>query len=213
METTAVRGIVLSSMPIGEYDRRLEILTSDLGRISVFARGARRPSSALVACSRTFAFGVFHLYQGKSSFSLQAAEITEYFTALSEDFECSCYASYFSELAKYFSREGLEAEEVLELLYYSFKALISNHFSNALVRAVFELKMIVLNGIFREPDRSRMSEACSYTVDFVAGSTLDKLFTFRLTDEVEKEFAAFTSHLVDRTTEQKFKSLALLDQL
>ncbi|MBE6017783.1 MAG: DNA repair protein RecO, partial [Lachnospiraceae bacterium] len=34
MSNVSVNGIIISSMPIGEYDRRVEILTSDYGRIS-----------------------------------------------------------------------------------------------------------------------------------------------------------------------------------
>ncbi|MBQ1286000.1 MAG: recombination protein O N-terminal domain-containing protein, partial [Lachnospiraceae bacterium] len=67
-----VRGMVISSMPIGEYDRRLEILTDSMGRISAFARGARKPSSPLVSISRVFAFGEFDLYEGRNSYSVNA---------------------------------------------------------------------------------------------------------------------------------------------
>ncbi len=62
-------------MPIDEYDRRLEILTAQTGRISVFARGARRPSSSLLACTRVFAFGSFDVFRGKNSYSLNSADI------------------------------------------------------------------------------------------------------------------------------------------
>lgn len=200
-------------MPIGEYDRRLEIITDTLGRISVFARGARKPASPLVACTRTFAFGKFHLYQGRSSYTLNAAEITEYFNVLSEDFDRNCYGSYFLELAKYFSQEGLEAEDLLELLYYSLKALAGGKFSNQLVKAVYELKMIAINGIYKEPDKSRMSDGCAYTLDFVTGTPVAKLYSFKLSDNVENEFASAVSAMLERIVDKKFKSLEMLNPL
>ena len=47
VETMTVVGMVISGTPISEYDKRLVILTKELGKITAFARGARKPTSRI----------------------------------------------------------------------------------------------------------------------------------------------------------------------
>ena len=217
MNTITVRGMVISSMPIGEYDRRLEILTDSLGRISAFARGARKPSSALVSASRVFAFGEFDLYEGRNSYSVNAARISNYFEELASDVEKNLYGFYFLELVSFFTREGLDATESSKLLYQSLRALSVKSLSHPLVRAIFELKMLEINGICPSIEdikaRYDLDQSAFYAADFVKQSPVEKLYTFTLTEPVMKQFADLSSNLLRRVVDKRFKSLEMLEEI
>ena len=222
MSEVIVYGIVLSVMPIGEYDRRIELLTDKLGRISAFARGARRPGSQLVSVTRVFASGKFILFQGKNSYSVSSAAISNYFEELSADLDISYYGFYFLEMAQYFSKENMEAADMLKLLYQSLRALSRKTVSRTLVKCIYELKMLNINGICPTLDRitsgsgiysyaANMSRSCRRAYSYVLDSSIEKLYTFILTDDVLKEFESITEHLVSQSVDRVFKSAALLN--
>lgn len=142
-----VTGMVLNAMPIGDYDKRITLLTKERGRITAFARGARRPNGQLLAAASPFSFGEFELFEGRSTYTAVKATISNYFRELSEDLDAAWYGFYFLEFADYFCQENNDEREMLKLLYQSLRALISERFSNRLVRLVFELKALSINGM------------------------------------------------------------------
>jgi DNA repair protein RecO (recombination protein O) len=133
-------------MPISDYDKRITILTKERGKISAFARGARRPNSQLLAATNPFSFGEFELFEGKSSYNVSKASIHNYFRELTLDVDAAYMGFYFLEFAEYFCQENNDEKEMLKLLYQSLRALESPSFSNALVRVIFELKAMTING-------------------------------------------------------------------
>lgn len=139
-------GMVLAAMPVGEYDRRLTILTKERGKISAFAKGARKPTSALLASSQPFSFGEFILYEGKSSYNVASCDISNYFAQLREDIEAIYYGMYFCEFAAYMTKENLEAGEQLKVLYMALRALTKEALPKRLVRYVFELRFLAAGG-------------------------------------------------------------------
>lgn len=141
-----VTGMVLVSMPVGDYDRRLTILTKERGKISAFAKGSRKPTSPLLGCSQPFSFGEFILYEGKSSYNVVSAEISNYFAELRNEVESIYYAMYFCEFSCFMTKENLEAGEPLKLLYMTLRALSKPALHKKLVRRIFELRFMAVNG-------------------------------------------------------------------
>lgn len=207
-------GMVIKAEPIGEYDRRVVILTRDRGKISAFAKGARRPNNKLVAASNPFSFGEFKLYPGRNSYTLLDAEISNYFEELRLDFEGAYYGMYFLEICDYYARENTDEKELLKLLYQSLRALTAKGLNHQLVRCIFEIKSIVVNGEFPGlPTNGRFLETTLYTLNYIQLSTVEKLYTFTVTDEVLDELKRLSKEFCRRCMDHKFKSIEILENL
>ena len=142
----SVMGMVLTAMPISDYDKRITILTKERGKITAFAKGARRPGSQLLAATNPFAFGEFELFEGRSSYNLTKASIQNYFRELVTDLDAASLGFYFMEFAEYFCQENNDERQMLKLLYQSLRALTSAAYDKRLVRFIFELKAMAVNG-------------------------------------------------------------------
>lgn len=212
-DLTVVHGMVLSSMPVGEYDRRLVILTRERGKISAFAKGARRMNSSLQAGSRPFSTGTFYVYEGRSSYTVRSMEIDYYFEDLAIDLEGTCYGSYFMEFADYYGREGIDGTSMLNLLYVSLLALGKGTLPKELVRYVFELRAMMINGEYSDMPLSAVSDSTAYAWQYVLHTPLKKLYTFNLKPEVLKEFGFAVEQLKSHYIEGKFKSLEILESM
>ena len=213
-EPINLTGLILSVTPQGEYDRRVVILTRERGKISAFARGARRSSSALLAATNVFAMGTFTLYEGRNSYTMTHATIREYFTELAKAQPAVYYGFYFLELASYYGHEGLEEPAMINLLYISLKALLSEKLDNKLVKAVFELKTMVINGEYPQvADIKGISPSVSYTLQYIISAPLEKLYTFAVTQEVLDEITKIIDKYRKRYIEKSFKTLEILEMM
>ncbi len=143
---TVVTGMVLSSAPVGEYDKRVVLLTREEGLISAFARGARRSKSPLLAATMPMAFGTFDVFMGQSSNTIDKARITQYFDTILSDYDRLCLASYCLEVAAYHGQPAVDESERLMLLYQTFRAMGDERFSLALIRSIYDLKTLAING-------------------------------------------------------------------
>ena len=208
-------GIVLFAAPHREYDRRLILLTRERGKVTAFARGARRPTSALLGSTLPLCFGRFRVFEGRNAYTLAGAQIDCYFTPVRDDLIHAGYASYMMELAEYYGAENLDATAMLNLLYVSLKALENPQIPDRLIRYVYEVRLMVINGEYPQQcaDDPALSDTARYALKYMIGAPLEKLYTFTLTDEVIGEIASVQDRIRKSTLEVTPRSLAFLESL
>jgi len=244
-----VTGMVLSGTPVGENDKRIVILTKERGKISAFARGARRAKSPLLAACEPFTFGEYSVYRGRDSYTVSSVEVKNYFSELREELEDIYMGMYFCEVADYFTRENLDAREELKLLYQSLRALKVPSLNRLLVKTIFEFKMIAINGeaprlfacagcgkkeklfYFHNQQAGILCEDCyqkvpnggkgvvkimgttTYILQRILAAPVEKLYTFSVTEPVQKELEKVVKHYFSTRVDRQFNTTEFMKML
>jgi len=98
-----VIAIVLKRRDQGEADRLLTVLTRDRGKVTLLAKGVRRPASRKAGHIEPFTQVDLLIAKGKSLDLVTQAETVEAHRALREDLWRSTWAYYVAELADAFT--------------------------------------------------------------------------------------------------------------
>lgn len=236
-------GIVISSMAISEYDKRIVLLTKEFGKITAFARGARRPTSQFLSGTQPMSFGEYTLYRGRNSYTVTNVKVTEYFGGEMKDIDKMYLGMYFLEMADYYGRENIDGTETLKLIYLSLKALQNNSIPDKLIKNIYELKTLVINGEYpnlftcvncgsdKELDyfdlihngmickncHGKMSKekivspSALYALQYIVSSPLEKLYTFKVKEEVWQEINHIVGTYLKKHIEKQFKTLEFLE--
>ncbi|MBC7960627.1 MAG: DNA repair protein RecO [Vallitaleaceae bacterium] len=140
------KGLVLHEMPIGDYDKRLILLTKELGKITAFAKGAKKSNSKLLAGSQIFSYGDFILYKGTTNYNVNAVSLIEPYHKLRNDIESLTYGLYILEFSEYISIENTLDHELMKLILKTLKLLELAQTDLELIVKIFELKALSYAG-------------------------------------------------------------------
>ena len=213
MEEIVVQGMVLKSANYSEYDRRIVLLTKEIGKITVFAHAVRRPGGRYLAMTEPFALGIFTLSPGRSAYSLRKAEVIDYFEGIRRDFEAFLLGEYFLEIADSMTWENNDEFELLKLLYQALKSLLSDTISKRLVRAVFEIKAIAVNGELPPLNERNLLPGTCHAFRFINETPPEKVFSFSLAPAAESELIRIADDYRKRYIGQNFKSLEVMKDI
>lgn len=201
-----INGIIINEKNYNEYDKLLTILTDKLGKISVYAFNVRKSKSKKLMATNLFTYGLWTLkISNDGKYNLYEVSIKKDFFDISKDLDGFYTANYLLKITDYFNYENKEADEFLKLLYYSLVAIEKNIVERELIRRVFELKVLVIEGLYRDIDRVNYSKTLIYTYEFIINAKIEKLYTFNLKKDVFLEFDKYVENEYKILIDKRFK--------
>ena len=145
--TFVTAGLVLRETETKESDKILTVLTPELGRISVIAKGARSRRSKYTAACQLLAYDEMTLRRKGEWYYLAEASTIELFDGVRQDIEKLALAAYFAELTEAVCQDdAMAAADMLPLLLNALFALGMLEKPNRLVKTAFVWRLLAEAG-------------------------------------------------------------------
>ena len=158
-----MRGLIIKEAPMGDKDKRLIMLTREIGKISVIAKGALSPKSKWGAASQLFSYGDYVLSKGQSFYYIKEVQLIESFYALRNNLERLAYAAFMAEVAETLILDGQEKQMLMHLLLRGLLTQCKTESgAESLVADAFVWRALSENGFYPE---LRICRQCGRRMD------------------------------------------------
>lgn len=140
------RGLILREVHYKEADRILTVLTEDMGKMTMKARGALRKGSKNAAATQFLVFSELTMFERGGYWTVSEGSTIEEFKGLRSDIAALALASYFAECVEAISDENNPDPLILQLILNCLFALSNGLYQQAHIKAAFELRLMALSG-------------------------------------------------------------------
>lgn len=157
MSETTVHAIVLRRRDAGESDRCLTILSPELGKIDVVAKGARKAASRLAGVSDPLSSAILGIALGKKNRFVTQAQPLASFRGLRTDYERLGFGLALTELYAAILPWEEPSPEMFELLRHSLRHL-ETHAKPMVAFLWAEVQLLAESGFLPQFDRCVVTE-------------------------------------------------------
>jgi len=227
-------GILLKEIQRGENDKQLTILTLESGKITVFAKGAKRPKSKFAA-AQALIYSEFVIFNGGRFLSLNQINPLLGFPSIAENYDKYCTACIFMEICDNLLLPEMDSRKGLKILLHSLKALSNPDcvHSPPLVFAVFVFKFLQSEGFAPLLDYNEngdfaffsaegltpfapnsqtvtLSKCAVSALKYILDADIKSLFCFRVSEDVAKSLGIAAGIFLKNNIDVKINSLELI---
>jgi len=241
MEYIKTTGVVLKRKTAKEGDAVISILTSDMGVITAFVKGAKNYKNKNSAGSAPFSYSEFVISPGRDMYKVTSCVLMKSFYNLSTNIERLAYATYIADLVDFTVKENVGDERILPFVLNTFYLLANSDKSLRQIKCVFELKLMCLLGLTPElsscikcgnPEPEHMCAAlggalcssCGKGEDKISNTVLSamryvtesddkRVFAFTMPPSPLAEFEHHVAQLIKEHIDRDFYSLTYLNKI
>ncbi len=146
MEFKRIEGIVVSERPYSNASKILDIVTKELGIISVISKGCKRIKSNLRVVSEIFTYASFEISYKKDKIStLISADIINPLNNIKKDIEKISYLNFISDLTKQVIKHSLN-KNIYDIFINSILK-INDSYDALVICNILELKYLEFLGV------------------------------------------------------------------
>lgn len=235
MSVLKIRGIIIRETKSGESDKFITIFAKDIGKISVFAKGASNIKSKFLAGTSIFTYGDFIIRTATKTPTLNSVDIIENFYDITKDLDKYYCGVYLLEFVNKAIADVTDDNRYLILLLKALTSLNSNIIDKMLIVRIFELKMLKYLGYSpynrycincgkENPNYFTLSGlACHncmdnngrvrklnpstiYTMAYIDSADINELFKFKVNNDVFNELSFIAEKYILYHLECKLKT-------
>ena len=141
-----VKALVIRVVDLSEHDRLLTLFTEEYGKITAVANGSRTLKSRYLAAAQLFCYGSYVLYQRGDRYWVREVSLIESFFDLRAELSRMSLAAYICDVADDVVEENAPEKAFLRLVLNSLYATAAGRYTQAQIKAVFELRAAAVLG-------------------------------------------------------------------
>lgn len=210
MPSLTLEGLILKRANFGEADRMLTILTKNLGKISVVARGVRKITSRRAGNVELLNLVKIGLFQSKG-YTLTEAESLETFPRIKSNLAVSTAAFHILELANKLLPENDPNFQAYDLIIATLKKIEDN--PRQLLLRAFEIKFLDILGFFSARALPGMEDSTKSLIENLRRSRMSQIEEMEVAPEQVVALERILRYYIEQILESKLKSSDVMKQL
>ncbi|MFA7309147.1 MAG: DNA repair protein RecO [Patescibacteria group bacterium] len=139
-------GIIIGKRDFSEADKLLIVLTPDMGKITIKAKGLKKTLAKMSGHLELFNQVKIEMVQGRTFFIATGAQTIENFNNAKNDFSRMSTLYYLGELVNNLVPDHIPQKEVYQNLVQAIAMVSANTFDMAIVTLSFEVQLLHLLG-------------------------------------------------------------------